>query len=438
MENILGKEFKCKECEEIHRVDVKGIKYGSLDEIDKFIFKSYGKSKKILVLCDEVTYEVSGRKICENLKYNNASPLILKPENEKRVHAKYKYIEEIERNIKDIDLILTCGTGTITDLGKLAGDKNKIPVISFPTAPSMNGYTSPVAAYIKDGVKITTRVKPCEYVYIDENIITNTPIELIKAGFADSLAKSFANSDWKISSIITGEKFCGLPFKIVSEAEKKYINKGDLIKGRDKKVIKDIMDGLNLGGISMIIAGSSSPASGGEHLISHFLDMYAHQNKIEPFSFHGLQVGTGVYISSLIYDLVIDFKSDKIGKRIEKRKINYDEKFEKIYSFFPSSKNILKKIFDKKIKVIEEIKEKLPLKWDEIKKEAIPMVYSPSEIEKFLKKAECPLHLSEICDDKKLIKNAILFSRFIRERITILDIADEIGILDEFVYDYLK
>jgi glycerol-1-phosphate dehydrogenase [NAD(P)+] len=438
MENILGKEFKCKECGEIHTVDVKGIKYGSLDEIDKFIFKIYGKSKKILVLCDEVTYEVSGRKICENLKYNNASPLILKPENEKRVHAKYEYIEKIERNIKNIDLILTCGTGTITDLGKLAGEKNKIPVISFPTAPSMNGYTSPVAAYIKDGVKITTSVKPCEYVYIDENIITNAPIELIKAGFADSLAKSFANSDWKISSIITGEKFCGLPLKIVSEAEEKYVNKGDLIKGRDKKVIKDIMDGLNLGGISMIIAGSSSPASGGEHLISHFLDMYAHQNKIEPFSFHGLQVGTGIYISSLIYDLVRDFKSDEIGKRIEKRKIDYDEKFEKICSLFPSSKNILKKIFDKKIKVIEEIKEKLPLKWEEIKKEAMPMVYSPSEIEKFLKKAECPLHLSEICDDKKLIKNAILLSRFIRERITILDIADETGILDEFVYDYLK
>jgi len=438
MEDIIGKEFKCKECGEIHKVDVKDIKYGSLNEIDEFIFKIYGKDKKILVLCDEITYEVCGRKICENLKYNSGSPFVLKPEKGKKIYAKYEYIEEIEKNIKDKDLILTCGTGTITDLGKLAGDKNKIPVISFPTAPSMNGYTSPVSAYIKDGVKITSPVKVCEYVYIDEDIITNAPIELIKAGFADSLAKGFANSDWKISSILTGEKFCGLPFKIVSETEKKYVNKGDLIKKRDKKIIKSIMKGLNLGGISMIIAGSSSPASGGEHLISHFLDMYSHQNKIEPFAFHGLQVGTGVYISSLIYDLLRDFKTDEICERIKQRKIDYNEKFEYLCSLFPSGKNILKKIFDKKIKVVEVIKEKLPLKWEKIKKEAMPLVYSPYEIEKFLKKAECPLHLSEICNYKKLIKNAILLSRFIRDRITILDIADEVGVLDEFVYKYLK
>ena len=438
MENLLGKEFKCEECGEIHKVDVKGIKYGSLVEIDEFISEIYGKDKKILVLCDEITYEVAGKRICKNLKYNHALPLVLKPKNEKRVHAKYEYVEEIEREIKDIDLILTCGTGTITDLGKLVGDKNKIPVISFPTAPSMNGYTSPVSAYIKDGVKITVGVTPCEYVYIDENIISDAPIELIKAGFADSLAKSFANSDWKISSIITGEKFCSLPLKIVSEAEKKYINKGDLIKKRNKKVIKDIMEGLNLGGISMIIAGSSSPASGGEHLISHFLDMYAHQNKIEPFAFHGLQVGTGVYISSLIYDLLKGFKSDEISERIKKRKIVYDEKYKQLCSFFPSSKYVLRKIFDKKIKVIGKLKEKLALKWEEIKKETIPMVYSPSEIETYLKKAECSLHLNEICDNKKLIENAILLSRFIRERITILDIADETGLLDEFVYNYLK
>jgi glycerol-1-phosphate dehydrogenase [NAD(P)+] len=435
--NLFGQEFKCKECGEIHKVDIKGIKYGNLDGIDKFISEIYGRNKKILILCDEITYEVSGKRICENLK-NNALPLILKPENEKRVYAKYEYIEEIEKNIKDIDLILACGAGTITDLGKFTGEKNKIPVISFPTAPSMNGYTSPVAAYIKDGVKITNPVKVCEYVYIDEDIIKDAPIELIKAGFADSLAKSFANSDWKISSIITGEKFCAFPLKIVSEAERKYINKGNLIKKRDKKVVKSIMDGLNLGGISMIIAGSSSPASGGEHLISHFLDMYSHQNKIEPFSFHGLQVGIGIYISSLIYNLLKDFKTEDIEKGLRERKIDYDEKFKKISYLFPSSKNLLKEIFNKKLKLTEIIKENLVARWENIKKEVIPMVYSPSEIEKFLKKAECPLHLSEICDDKKLIENTILLSRFIRERITILDIADEIGVLDEFIYQYLK
>lgn len=437
MKLLLDKEFKCYFCGNFHKIDIKEIKYGKIKNIGKFIWNNFGKEIKILILCDDITWEIAGKKIKESLS-NISIPLILKPKNEKRVTAKYEYIKEIEKNINGIDLILTCGTGSITDLGKFAGNKYKIPVFSFPTAPSMNGFTSPVSAYIKGGIKITVPVKPCEYVYIDNEIISNSPIELIKAGFADSLAKSFANSDWKLSSIITGERFCPLPLKIVSEIEKKYINKGNLILRRDKKFIKNLMDGLNLGGISMIIAGSSSPASGGEHLISHFLDMYACQKNIEPFAYHGLQVGAGVYISSLIYERLKIIDGYEIEKMVNKNRIDYDEKLKKLTSVFPLSKNGLKKIFNKKLIIINKLRRELPEKWDEIKREAFGIVYSSKEIKKFLKNADCPIHLKEICRDNFLIYNSIIFSRFIRERLTILDIADETGVLKELVGDYMK
>ncbi len=438
MKITLNRKFKCSFCDDFHKVDIKEIKYGKIDHIEKFIENITQRKIKILILCDYITWEIAGDKINKFIKPGSTVPLILSPKNEKRVIAKYKYVREIEKNINSADLIITVGTGSITDLGKLAGYKYKIPVLSFPTAPSMNGFTSPVSAYIKDGVKITIPVFPCKYVYIDKDIISNAPIELIKAGFADSLAKSFANADWKISSIITGEKFCILPLKIVNEAEKKYISKGDLLLKRDKKVIKNLMDGLNLGGISMIIAGSSSPASGGEHLISHFLDMYSCMRNIEPFAYHGLQVGTGVYISSLIYENLKKIDNYEIEKRLNKNKVDYEEKLRELTFIFPKSKKILEKVFKKKLLVLDELRNKLPEKWDEIKKEAFSIVYSPDEIKKFLKSANCPVHLKEICDDEKLVYNSLFLSRFIRERLTILDIADEIGILKEIVSDYIK
>ncbi|MCX7917930.1 MAG: iron-containing alcohol dehydrogenase [bacterium] len=437
MKDLLGKKFKCNYCKDIHKVEIEDIRYGNLDEFCKILDRNTNY-KKLLILCDNITWEVAGKKIKENIKNNISIPLILKPKNEKRVTANYFYIEEIKKNIEKIDIILTVGSGTITDMGKFVGDKYKIPVISFPTAPSMNGYTSPVCAYIKDGVKITIPVKPCKYVYIDENIICNAPIELIKSGFADSLAKSFANADWKISSIITGEKFCTLPFEVVSSAEKKYINKGSLILKRDKKVIKNLMDGLNLGGISMIIAGSSSPASGGEHLISHFLDMYACQRNIEPFSYHGLQVGTGIFLSALIYENIKKISCDEISKKLNKIKIDYDEKLNELIYLFPSSEKKLKEIFENKIKITKKLREKLPEKWSEIKNSVCNMVYSSSKIKNYFKKVSCPLHLKEICDNKSLINKAIKLSRFIRERIVIFDIADEIGLLNELTEEYLK
>jgi len=332
--------------------------------------------------------------------------VILNPEGEKRVTAQEKYLGQIEKNLSDEKIIITVGTGTITDLGKIIGDEFNIPVVCFPTAASMNAYTSPVAAYIKEG--------------------------------ADSLAKSFANTDWKISSIITGEYFCSLPYKIVSEAEKNYIDKGNLIKTGDEKTIEYLMEGLNLGGISMALAGKSSPASGGEHLISHFLDMYAHQNSREIFNFHGIQVASGIYISSLLYEEIKNLESKQIYEMISKRNIDYSEKFEKLINYFPSGKEILKKEFENKIKNLKLLKEKFPVKWEEIKKNAFQMTIPSEKIKKIFKEVNAPFYLKDIGVDEKLAFDDIMLSRFIRNRITILDIADEIGILENFAKRYIR
>ncbi len=437
VKNLIGKSFKCEFCGEIHKIEIEKIKEGKIKDIEKFISKIL-KRKKMIILCDDITWEVAGKYIKEQIRSNITEVLILKPKEEKRVTARYEYIEEIEKDIQDVSLIITVGSGTITDLGKLTGNKYKIPVLSFPTAPSMNGYTSPVAAFIKQGIKLTIPVSPPKFVYIDREILSNAPLELIKAGFADTLAKSFANADWKIFSILTGEKFCSLPIKILNEIEKKYVNKGNLLLKRDKKFIKNLFDCLNIGGISMIIAGNSSPASGGEHLISHFLDMYACQNNKELFSYHGLQVGTGVYISSLIYERLKQLNDFEVKKMLNKRKIDYEEKEKLLISIFPLSKNLLKEIFKKKIDNLKKIKVKLFEEWENIKKDAFSIVYSPVEIKNFLIKANCPVYLNEIVPEDSLIYKTLLFSRFIRDKITVLDIADEIGILEDIANEYIK
>ncbi|HPP30721.1 MAG TPA: iron-containing alcohol dehydrogenase, partial [bacterium] len=243
-------------------------------------------------------------------------------------------------------------------------------------------------------------------------------------------AKAFANADWKLSSIITGEPFCKLPLRIVTNSEKRYIEKGHLLLKRDREVINSLMEGLNLGGISMLIAGSSSPASGGEHLISHFLDMYAHQNKRETFAYHGLQVGTGIYISAVIYDCLKKFSSDDIKKALQKSSVDYADKFEQLKALFPSSASIIEEELKKKIRIDERIKKVLPDRWDEIKKYVFPIVYKPEEVRNFLNRAGCPLNLREIGVDKKLAFQCITLARFIRGRLVILDIAEQSGLLE--------
>ena len=63
----------------------------------------------------------------------------------------------------------------------------------------------------------------------------------------------------------------------------------------DLEGIRLLATGLLLNGIAMEIAGSSRPASGSEHLISHALDLISARPRL-----HGLQVGVASYVVSLL------------------------------------------------------------------------------------------------------------------------------------------
>ena len=436
---FLGKEFKCPYCGKIHKIGVKKIESGNIDCLPDFISKIIGKNKKILILADNITYRVAGEKI-ENIlgKIWHVKSIILNPEGEKRVTAQEKYLSKIEGKIEDEKIIITVGTGTITDLGKIAAARFNIPVICFPTAASMNAYTSPVAAYIKNGMKLTIPVKSAEAIFMDFEIIKDAPVDLTKAGFADSLSKGYANADWKISSMITGENFCFLPFEIMSKAEKKYVDKGKNILKKDGEIIGYLMEGLNIGGISMSIAGKSSPVSGAEHLISHFLDMYAHLNGKENFSWHGLQVGIGILFSSFVYEHLQNLNKKDMEMMFRATKIDYESKIENIEKNFLKGKPILKKEFEKKIKSLELLRERFPSLWDGIKDEVRKFIHPYSEIRNFLKNAECPLSFKEIGVSEELGYNSILSARYIRDRLTILDIADELGIIEKIASEFME
>ena len=428
--SLLGKSFICPYCGREHFIPVKKvlIKEDAFPYLSSFI-SSLVSVKSVLLLCDNITYEIAGRKCESALKEDfETYSYILYPQEHMRVYAEERYIEKIVENAEGKDLILTIGSGTITDMGKFTGHKLNIPVVAFPTAPSMNAYTSPVASFLsKGGIKSTVPSNPPIGVIGDLGIISNAPIEMIKSGFADSFAKAFANADWRMSSFLTGEKFCPLPLKMVTKAEKKYIYEGEKILKRNKEIISFLMEGLILGGFSMIIAGKSSPASGGEHLISHFLDMDAHKKKIEPYSYHGLQVGLGILVSSYLYDKLRDLEEKDVRKMLKLRKINYEEKTEIMEKDFPS----LKGVFEKKVPYLLKLSKELPSLWNRIKEKVLPEVYPYKEVKEILKKTGCPLHFSEIGVNEDLARKAITYGRYIRDRITILDISDELGLFED-------
>src|SRR5207244_1421352 len=86
--------------------------------------------------------------------------------------------------------ILGVGAGVINDLGKLAARRRETTYVAVATAASMNGYGSPIAAVVQEGVKRTLPAAATAAIVADLDVIAQAPIELTRSGFADLLSKS--------------------------------------------------------------------------------------------------------------------------------------------------------------------------------------------------------------------------------------------------------
>jgi glycerol-1-phosphate dehydrogenase [NAD(P)+] len=65
--------------------------------------------------------------------------------------------------------------------------------------------------------------------------------------------------------------------------------------------VQAVFEGLIIGGIAMNYAGLSRPASGGEHYLSHVIDMRAVEFGT-PMDLHGIQCAIGTLIQAKLYE----------------------------------------------------------------------------------------------------------------------------------------
>ncbi|WP_294466691.1 sn-glycerol-1-phosphate dehydrogenase [uncultured Anaerofustis sp.] len=308
--------FEC-ECGRKHKLPIKEIciKNNALDELRRVL--SPFKDKKIFMFSDENTYKAAGEKTSRILKDNNHtfknfvipnSKEILIP-NEKVLGRLFMELEN------DTGLIIAVGSGTINDLGKYLSIKTNIPYIIICTAPSMDGYASDGSPLICDGFKISFDATLPYAIIEDVNIMKNAPDELIRAGFGDIVGKITALMDWKLSNILTGEYICETCVTLTERAIQRVIDSADKLMDRNEKSVQYLLEALTFTGVAMGLVGVSRPASGAEHMISHYWEMdFIKRNKY-PY-LHGIKVGIATPIVLELFELM----KEEIPKEVFKYK----------------------------------------------------------------------------------------------------------------------
>lgn len=290
-------------CGRPHTIVVKDliIEKGAIRKLPDIISEFYNDKKCIVMICDENTYKVAGEQVESLLSKTDhgIDKVILNPDN---LHANEHGValaEEALRPYPDADLFLAVGSGTIHDITRYHAFQKKIPFISIPTAASVDGFVSVVAAMTWNGCKVTIPAVAPERVVADTDIFSKAPLRLTAAGVGDLLGKYTCLADWKIAHLLTDEYICEEMCQLEYTALDKIRNAADGLTEGDETAYEDLMYGLMLSGLAMQMIGNSRPASGTEHHMSHMWEMELINDYVDYY--HGEKVAVGTVLSSDIY-----------------------------------------------------------------------------------------------------------------------------------------
>lgn len=276
------------------------IESGCLVNVDEYIKKSGLKGFSVAIY-DENTYKAT-----EGIHPKADKEIILPSEG---LHADNRGVmSAMEQLPESCDYLIAIGSGTIHDITRYCAYEKGLPFVSCPTAASVDGFCSSVAAMTWDGFKKTFEAVAPKIVIADLNIISKAPMFLTNSGFGDMIGKFIALADWKIAHILTNEYFCATIHDITMDATKAVTESARAIKVGDITAYEKLTYGLLMSGLAMQMLGNSRCASGAEHHISHLIEMQPEGLAVKSDALHGEKVGVGTLITSEQYHRI---KSDK-------------------------------------------------------------------------------------------------------------------------------
>jgi glycerol-1-phosphate dehydrogenase [NAD(P)+] len=185
--------------------------------------------------------------------------------------------------------LIGLGGGKALDVAKYVSFLMRLPYIAVPTSLSNDGFCSPQSSLEMQGARRSLPSAMPYGVVVDTEVCLQSPQVLWCAGIGDSIAKITAVYDWKLAFHARGTAVNDFA-ALLSDATVFQLMANPR---RDQEGIILLATALMLNGIAMEIAGSSRPASGSEHLISHALDAINSRPRL-----HGLQVGVATYLIS--------------------------------------------------------------------------------------------------------------------------------------------
>jgi glycerol-1-phosphate dehydrogenase [NAD(P)+] len=391
----------------------------TLDGRELELVKALGLGHHLALVADEDTFAALGHRVERALAPAFAVQRIVLP------HQPHADADTLARLTAGLDErtrgVVAVGSGTINDLCKLAALARGCPQVVFATAPSMNGYTSVSASITEAGIKRSVRAVTPIGAFFDLSVLAAAPVRLIRAGLGDSVCRPTAQADWLLAHLLLGRPYRELPFTLLAGDEAGLFSQAGALVTGDLTAMRHLVRTLVLSGFGMTLCGGSYPASQGEHLLSHYVDMM--RSPDVPIALHGEQIGVCALAMARLQDTILALEAPPV---LHPTTVQREDL---VRHFGPERgdacwRELLPKRLDQQR--ADQLNARLAAGWSEMRARIAAVTLRAADMTSVLVAAGAPITPNDIGWPRQLFDDALAHAREIRDRYTFLDLAAEI------------
>lgn len=332
----------------------------------------------------------------------------------KGLHADERGVAAAEDKLGDESVLVAAGSGTVHDITRYIAAKRGLPFVSVPTAASVDAFSSGMACMTFGGFKKTIPAVPPRLVFADTEVFARAPRRLTASGFGDAIGKYVSLADWDVARILTGEYWCSGVAELEQTALEETAASAPGIAAGEEGACEKLMRALVLSGIAMQLAGSSRPASGAEHHISHLTETGV------PWlpsvdALHGEKVGVGTVLSLRAYFRWRVQQSDALVRAMQAWRQPSEDMLRG--EFGPAADAVIAENAQDCLRAVTPaaVKER----WTAVKAR-LSLLPQAAAVEKMLKSVGAPTTLEELGIDPDLEGRILRWAPYVRNRLTFM------------------
>lgn len=392
---------------------------------------------RVVVITDNVVYEVAGRTVVELLRAAGYAVKLCLLERDEPLLPNETALGEVLLTMEtDTEFLLSVGSGTLTDIARYVSVCTGKPFACVGTAASMDGYTSVVAPLLHGKQKVN---KPAGYPAVlvcDIEIMKTAPLEMMIAGFGDVVGKYIAKADWILGRIVNEEPYCPACVELIDEAVGHCVGAIAGIRAGTEEGIQRLIEGLVLAGLTVLVIGHTRAVASMEHNMGHYWEMLKLQRE-EDHPSHGTAVGVATGYVLRFYEQFLQADLDHLDlEAIKNQRWTEAQREEAVMQAY--GRAVGRKLLDQEDNGLISWEEQvrrirvLQKNMTAIRSE-LAFLPSVSEVMAMYDRLGAPQTAAEIGIEGDLLRSSMLYGKDYRNRYSVFNAAWELGLLEQWV-----